>query len=113
MQSATATAWIEERLTPENPGFISVVAMAEIVWVLERTYRMPDQGIASTVEKLLQANNLVIENEQQVFAATIALKENQGSFADVLIVGLGARAGCSRTIAFDRKALRLPGVSPA
>jgi predicted nucleic-acid-binding protein len=113
IQSATATAWIEERLTSENPGFISVVAMAETVWVLERTYRMADFDIASAVEKLLQADNLVIEREQQVFAAAIALKKNQGAFADLLIGELGARAGCSGTITFDRRALRVPGFSPA
>ena len=81
--------------------------------VLERTYRMTDQDIASAVEKLLQANSLVVENEQQVFTAMIALKENQGSFADVLIGELGVKAGCSGTITFDRRALRLPGFSPA
>ena len=113
IQSARATAWIEERLTPENPGFISVIARAETVWVLERTYHMTDQGIPSAVEKLLQANSLVVENEQQIFTAMIALRENQGSFADVLTGGLGVKAGCSGTIAFDRKALRLSGFSPA
>jgi predicted nucleic-acid-binding protein len=105
--------WIEERLSPHNPGFISVVAMAETVWVLERSYGMATQDIASAVEQLLQADSLVVENEQQVFAAMIALKENQGSFADALIAGLGVKAGCSGTITFDRKALQLPGFNPA
>jgi predicted nucleic-acid-binding protein len=62
---------------------------------------------------LLQANSLVVENEQQVFAAMTALKENQSSFADALIAGLGVKAGCSGTVTFDRKALRLPGFDPA
>jgi predicted nucleic-acid-binding protein len=113
IQSAKATAWIEERLTPENPGFISVVAMAETVWVLERTYGVADQNIASTIERLLQAEALVVENEQQVFAAMITLKENQGSFADALIAALGVKAGCSSTLTFDRRALRLPGFKRA
>jgi predicted nucleic-acid-binding protein len=113
IQSAKATAWIEERLTPENPGFISVVAMAETVWVLERTYGVADQDIAATIERLLQAEALVVENEQQVFAAMITLKENQGSFADALIAALGVEAGCSGTLTFDRRALRLPGFKRA
>jgi predicted nucleic-acid-binding protein len=113
IQSAKATAWIEERLTPENPGFISVVAMAETVWVLERTYGVADQDIAATIERLLQAEALVVENEQQVFAAMITLKENQGSFADALIAALGVEAGCSSTLTFDRRALRLPGFKRA
>jgi predicted nucleic-acid-binding protein len=39
----------------------------------------------------------------------IALKEGQGSFANAVIVALGTRAKCSRTLTFDHKALRLPG----
>jgi predicted nucleic-acid-binding protein len=50
-----------------------------------------------------------VEDEQEVFTAMIALKEGRGSFADALIGAIGARAGCSRTLTFDRKALRLPG----
>jgi predicted nucleic-acid-binding protein len=113
VQSAKATAWIEGRLTPDNPGFISVVAMAETVWVLERTYGLADRDIAAFIERLLQADVLVIENEQQVFAAMVTLKESQGSFADALIAALGAKAGCFDTLTFDQKALRLPGFAPA
>ncbi len=109
VQSAKATAWIEERLTPENPGFISEIAMAETVWVLARTYGVADHDIAATIERLLQADVLVVENEQQVFAAMVTLKENQGSFADALIAALGVKAGCSCTLTFDRRALRLSG----
>ncbi len=36
VQSAKATEIIERQLTEESPGFVSVVAMAEIAWVLER-----------------------------------------------------------------------------
>jgi predicted nucleic-acid-binding protein len=113
VQSAKATAWIEERLTPENPGFVSVIAMAETVWVLAHTYGVADHDIAATIERLLQADVLVVENEQQVFAAMITLKENQGSFADALIAALGVKAGCSCMLTFDRRALRLSGFKPA
>lgn len=113
VQSPRATAWIEGRLTPENPGFISIVAMAETVWVLERSFGMTDRDLASAIERLLQADVFVVENEQQVFAAMIALRQGQGSFADALIAELGVKAGCSCTITFDRKALRLPGFDPA
>jgi predicted nucleic-acid-binding protein len=113
VQSAKATAWIEGRLTPDNPGFISVVAMAETVWVLERTYGLADRDIAAFIERLLQADVLVIENEQQVFAAMVTLKESQGSFADALIAALGVKAGCFDMLTFDQKALRMPGFAPA
>jgi len=83
--------------------------MAETAWVLDRAYGLADHAIAAAIERTPQADVLVVESEQEVFAAMIALREGRGSFADALIGGLGIRAGCSRTLTFDQKASRLPG----
>jgi predicted nucleic-acid-binding protein len=104
VQSKKAAEIIEQRLTEQEPGFISVVTMAEMVWVLDRAYRLADADIAPA---------LVVQSEQEVFAAMIALKQGPGSFADALIGALGIKAGCSGTITFDRRALRLPGFALA
>ena len=109
IQSPRATDAIEFRLTGENPGFISIVAMVETVWVLDRAYGLADDEIAAAIELILQADTLVVESEQEVFTAMIALKEGSGSFADALIGALGVKAGCSCTLTFDKTALRLPG----
>jgi predicted nucleic-acid-binding protein len=107
-QSQRATEIIEE-LTEDNPGFVSIVAMVETAWVLDRAYGVPASELAAAIERLLQTDVLVLESEQQVFAAMIALKEGWGSFADALIAVLGAQAGCSRTLTFDQKALWIAG----
>src|SRR5580704_9833827 len=109
VQSAKATEILERRLTPKIPGFVSVVAMVETVWVLDRAYGFTNQEIAAAVERLLQVEVLAIENEQQVFTAMVALKQGRGSFADALIAELAVRAGCTRTLTFDQKAAKLPG----
>jgi predicted nucleic-acid-binding protein len=109
VQFAKATEVIERRLTAKNPGFVSVVAMVETVWVLDRAYSLTAQEISTVVERLLQIEVLAIENEQEVFTAMVALKQGRGSFSDALIAEFGVRAGCSRTLTFDQKALRLPG----
>lgn len=109
VQSPQATAIIERRLSVANPGFVSIVTMAEIVWVLERSYALPAPEIAAAIERMLQVEELVVENEQEVFAAMLALKHGSGGFADALIAELGARAGCTYTLTFDKKAMRLPG----
>ncbi len=109
VQSPKATEVIERGLTEDDPGFVSVVVMTETAWVLERAYGLADEEIAAAVERMLQTDVLVIENEQEIFTAMIALRQGRGSFADALIGALCARAGCSRTLTFDRKALRLPG----
>jgi predicted nucleic-acid-binding protein len=112
-QSPKAREIIERRLTEENPGFVSIVVMVETVWVLERAYGLTTDEIIGVVERMLQTDVLIVENEQEVFTAMIALKEGKGSFADAVIAGLGARRGCSCMLTFDRKALRLPGFEPA
>jgi predicted nucleic-acid-binding protein len=108
-QSARATRIFERVLTEDRPGFISLVTMVETVWVLERVYDLPRLAIANVVERILQADTLLVQNEQQVFTAMTALKTGAGSFADALIGSLGAWAGCDSTLTFDRKAARLDG----
>jgi predicted nucleic-acid-binding protein len=93
VQAAKATEIFERRLTPENLGFVSVVAIVETVWVLDRAYNLTALEIAAAVERLLQVEVLAIENEQEVFTAMIAMKRARSSFADALIAELGARAG--------------------
>jgi|SRR5215471_4967941 len=107
VQSAKATELIERRLTSDNPGFCSIVAIVETVWVLDRVYGFTAQEIAAAVERMLQAETLVIDNEQEVFSAMMAIKDGWGEFADAVIAALGKKAGCSCTFTFDRKALRL------
>ena len=110
IQSAKATDIIERRLTGENPGFVSAVAMVETAWVLDRAYGLGSDEIAAAIERTLQIDALVVEKEQEVFTAMIALKQGRGSFADAVILALGARAGCSYTLTFDHKASRPSGL---
>ena len=112
VQSPKATELIERGLTEEEPGFVSVVAMAETAWVLERVYGRTAEEIAAVIERMLEVEVLVVESEQEVFTAMIAVKEGRGSFADALIGALGAKAGCSHTVTFDQKALRLTAFAP-
>ncbi len=108
LQAAQATNFIERRLNSRNPGFLSVVVMTEAVWVLDAAYRLSNQEIAHSLERILQTDFIEVENEQAVFSAMVALRDGNGSFADALIGALGERAGCSRTMTFDRQAARLP-----
>jgi len=109
VQSALANEIMERRLTEAEPGFVSVVVMAEIVWVLGSRYRLTAQHVVAAIERMLSVRTLVIESEREVHVAMIALKDGRGSFADAFIGALAASAGCSHTFTFDRKAARLPG----
>ena len=109
LQSRRASEIIERGLTEAEPGFISIVTMVETVWVLGRVYELSDKEIAGAVERILQADTLVVQNEQEVFSAMVTLKTGRGSFADALIGELGKWAGCASTLTFDKRAARLSG----
>jgi predicted nucleic-acid-binding protein len=78
VQSPKAREIIERRLSEKDPGFVSVLAMVETVWVLDRANGLGSQEISAAIERMLQVDVLIIENEQEVFTAVVALKRGQG-----------------------------------
>jgi predicted nucleic-acid-binding protein len=99
---------IIDQLSNQNPGFINLVTVLEVVWVLRSLLKQTPSQIAAHLENLLVADTLVVQNEQQVFEAAFALKRGAGEFEDALVGTLNACSGCSHTLTFDRKASRLP-----
>src|ERR1044071_1907095 len=82
VQSPKATDLLERTPTEANPGFISIITITETVWVLERAYSFAAIEIADAIERMLQASVLIVDREQEVFTATVALKTGLASFAD-------------------------------
>jgi predicted nucleic-acid-binding protein len=95
--------------TEDDPGFISLVALAEMVWVLRRVYGVPSLEVADVVERLLQTESLVVQNADEAYLAVRSVQSGTGTFADALIAALGQWAGCYTTLTFDVKASRLDG----
>jgi predicted nucleic-acid-binding protein len=113
VQAARAVDIIDRRLTRDDPGFISCVVMAELVWVLSRSYSWDKPMISLVIEHLLAADQLELEHAGLVANAMIALRDEGADFADVLIGQIGRHVGCSHTVTFDRRAARLAGFLPA
>jgi predicted nucleic-acid-binding protein len=107
-QTRLANHIIGKLLSPENRGFISLVTMLEIVWVLRSLLKQSPLQISAHIEHLLAADSLEVQNEQQVFEAAFALKRGTGEFEDALSGSLNAWAGCNSTLTFDKRASRLP-----
>ena len=99
-----------DRLTPTNPGFISIATTLEIVWVLRSLFKLSPTQIALHVEQILAADTFEVQSEQQVFEAAFALKRGLGEFEDALISALNTWAGCTETVTFDRRTSRLPNI---
>jgi predicted nucleic-acid-binding protein len=114
VQSPRATEIIRRRLSETEPGFISLVTILEVLWVLKSLYKRSRQEIANDVEMILAADTPEVQNQQQVYHAVVALRNGTGTFEDVLIGALGIWRGCYATLTFDEKAAqRLHGFALA
>jgi predicted nucleic-acid-binding protein len=101
---------IIEQLTEEAPGFVSREVLVELVWVLERAYRLARAEIAGAIDGLLASTELVVEGADAIGSALELYRNDGFGFADLMIAAAARRAGASELVTFDRKAARLPGV---
>ena len=103
-QSPAATKFIES-LSVDQPGFIPMVVVAELAWVLQKSYRSTRQDIARVVESLLRTKVFVVERTELVRPALREFASGRADFADFLIERCANAAGCESTVTFDRDAL--------
>lgn len=61
-QSPVASAVIDA-LTETNPGYVSVVTVVEIYWVLRRAYQVGTGRCAEVLEGLLDARELRVDQD--------------------------------------------------
>ena len=97
-------------LSPESPGFVSLVSLIELVWVLRSQYRLSKADLIQHLERLLDSPELMIENQTAVTLALRRFASGKADFADCLIERSGAAAGCSETVTFDVNASRFAGM---
>jgi predicted nucleic-acid-binding protein len=102
-QSAAASAVIDS-LVPESPGYLPLVVIAELIWVLESSYDFKKQQVVQVLETILQSGELVVERADLVWQALRAFRTSSGDLADCLIERCSHAAGCDYTLTFDRKA---------
>jgi Predicted nucleic-acid-binding protein, contains PIN domain len=109
LQAQLATKLIDQ-LTEDAQGFVSREVLIELVWVLERAYRLGRAEIAVALDGLLSATELDIEGSDEL-APALELYRNDGfGFADLMIAAAARRSRASELLTFDRQAARLPGV---
>lgn len=97
------------QLTEEEPGFVSLVVLAELSWVLMSSYALTQPQVLDRLEDLLGARELEFEDSETVWRAV--MKARAGApFTDALIADTGELFGCSETVTFDRDAARLLGM---
>jgi predicted nucleic-acid-binding protein len=109
IQAAAAEKLIDS-LSVEETGFISLIVITEIVWVLRSSYRYKKAEIVSVLEMLLQTRELVVEQGQLVADALRRFSDGGADFIDYLIELCAQAAGCAHTFTFDQTAASAAGM---
>ncbi len=85
-------------------GYISVIVLVELYWLLKQTYKQPKSIIINIFHELLTTNTFVIENAKQIEKALEIIENSSADLADTLIALSGKKAHCKYTVTFDVKA---------
>ena len=109
-QAPQATRFVES-LSPEAPGFLPLVAVVELAWVLSSAYDLDRAQLVEAFEGVLRTKELVIERAEVVWKALRAFQSANADFADCLIAHSAASAGGEKTMTFDRGAAKSAGMT--
>lgn len=106
-QSAAATRLFEKTLSPERPGFVSLVTMCEVAWVLAECYKADRDRIRAVIEGLLGSRQIHVQSAELVWKALRAWQGSAADFSDALIGELAISEGADKTVTFDKAAAKL------
>ncbi|MFA6230226.1 MAG: type II toxin-antitoxin system VapC family toxin [Rhodanobacter sp.] len=109
-QSAKASALLDA-LTVDAPGWISMVSVIELVWVLRGSYGLDRTQLTEALEALLRTKELRVDQADIVWKAVRIYRHSKADLADCLIACHAASVGCDHTMTFDRDAAKHAGMS--
>lgn len=107
--SPPAQRFIDDDCTVDRPGYVNLVVLVELVWVLNQTPGWGKKEICTVISEFLLADNLVLEQPLLVSAALQSFKEGNADFADFIIAEVNSSAHASPTVTIDKDASKQPG----
>ena len=108
-QSPQATKLMES-LDTDQPGFVSLVSIVELYWVLTFCYDLSGQQVKQALESLLRTKQIIVDRADQVLRALRVFDEGKADFDDCLIERTASSAGCTETLTFDVGAAKHAGM---
>lgn len=109
-QAAKATKLVES-LSAAEPGFITLVSVVELVWVLSSSYNLSRDQVAQALEVVLRSKQLIVDQAEHVVRALRTFSAGNADYADCLIERIAASAGCAQTMTFDTAAAKTAGMT--
>lgn len=108
-QYRAAKSFLESDCTQEEPGYVNVIVLCELAWVLTGVYDVTDEEWTGVLDQLLRTRQLQIERRDQVRLALEQYKRSAAGFPDCLLGQLNQDEGCGETVTFDQDAGPMDG----
>src|SRR5512139_3577201 len=103
-QAAAAESFVKKG------AWVSVLALAETMWVLSSVYELGAKEQATAIEMLLNHQDLVLQDPDTVAAALELFRAKPGlGFSDCLMLQLATKAGHLPLGTFDRDFAKVDG----
>lgn len=109
VQHARAARLFDEHAEQAGSLWISQVVLAELGWVLSRTYGRTREEIGRAVRALAANSTVALEGGHAVEQAVDLYERSRADFADCLLCAGAQAAGCRQLVTFDRGMRGLPG----
>ena len=113
LQAELAARIIENDLSEEAPGYINLIVLCEILWVLSYAYKYSKDDIIKVLKQILITNCFEVESSHIVWGALNKFENCSADFSDSLIAELNKEHGVELTLTFDKKAAKSPGFALA
>lgn len=109
-QAALSTRLLES-LTVEEPGFVSLVTVVELYWVLGASYALSRAQVGAALDAVIRSKQLLVEQSDHVVSALRAYNASSADLPDCLIERVARAAGCEKVMTFDAGASRHAGMT--
>ncbi|MGO9258145.1 MAG: PIN domain-containing protein [Bryobacteraceae bacterium] len=103
-QAASAESFVDKG------AWVSLLVLAEAVWMLARFHKLGPEDLARVIEMLLNHRDLVLQDEETVAGALELFRAKPAlGFSDCLMLQLARKAGHLPLGTFDRNLAKADG----
>ena len=110
VQTEQARAAIAQAQAEDETIVLALATVLELEWVLRSRAKLDKTQVLLVFKKLLETQDLQIENEQALEQAIYVYENGPADFPECLFCARYQRMGCRAMLTFDAKAARLGGV---
>lgn len=91
-----------------EPIWVADLVMGEVVWVLQRFYKLNPEDVVDMVGQLLNTPMLSFENRERLMESLELFRMHGVDFTDCYIAASAQEKACDGVLSYDRDFCKLP-----